>query len=198
MIADRTAPKVGADSFSGFCFGGKYAAAGCSGISGAKEGGMKNTIIVRKAAIEDIRQIHRLLHTYSHQGDLIPRPLSDLYDRVRDFSVAADTVTKQVVGCCALQFCWEELAEIRSLVVENDYRRKKVASGLVTACIAEAKAYGMAKLFCLTFKPDFFSKFGFVRIERSDLPLKIWSDCMLCVKFPDCEAIAMMKEMEPN
>ncbi|MEZ4526784.1 MAG: N-acetyltransferase [Desulfobacterales bacterium] len=159
---------------------------------------MKNGFIVRKAAIEDIRQIHRLLHTYSHQGDLIPRPLSDLYDRVRDFSVAADTDTKQVVGCCALQFCWEDLAEIRSLVVETEYRRQKVASGLVTSCIEEAAEYGMAKLFCLTFKPDFFSKFGFVPIERSDLPLKIWADCMLCVKFPDCQAIAMMKEMRQS
>ena len=156
---------------------------------------MKQEFIVRKAVIADIIHIHRLLHTYSHQGDLIPRPLSDLYDHVRDFSVSADAVTKQVVGCCALQFCWENLAEIRSLVVEEQYRRRKVASGLVTSCIAESAGYGMAKLFCLTFKPDFFSKFGFIRIQRSDLPLKIWSDCMLCVKFPDCEGIAMMKEM---
>ncbi|MGE0086836.1 MAG: N-acetyltransferase [Desulfococcaceae bacterium] len=159
---------------------------------------MKQEFIVRKAAIEDIRHIHRLLHTYSHQGDLIPRPLSDLYDHVRDFSVSADTVTKQVVGCCALQFCWEDLAEIRSLVVENAYRRMGVASGLVESCIREAGSYGMTKLFCLTFKPDFFSRFGFGRIQRSDLPLKIWSDCMLCVKFPDCQAIAMMKEMGQN
>ncbi len=156
---------------------------------------MKQEFTVRKSAIEDIRQIHRLLHTYSHQGDLIPRPLSDLYDHVRDFSVSADRVTNQVVGCCALQFCWEDLAEIRSLVVEEEYRRKKVASGLVESCIMEARSYGMKKLFCLTFKPDFFSKFGFVRIERSDLPLKIWADCMLCVKFPDCDGIAMMKEL---
>jgi len=147
----------------------------------------------RKAAIEDIKSIHTLLHKYQHQDDLIPRPLSELYGCIRDFSVAVDTETNQVIACCALQFCWEDLAEVRSLVVETGYRHKKIASRLVAICVNEAASFGMTKIFALTFKPDFFQKFGFTLIDRSDLPIKIWADCMLCVKFPDCEGIAMMK-----
>lgn len=150
-------------------------------------------MIFRKATIEDIKPIHALLHKYQHQGDLIPRPLSELYGSVRDFSVAADPVTNRLMGCCALQFCWEDLAEVRSLVVEAEYRHKKIASQLVQICIDEAVDFGMTKIFALTFKPDFFQKFDFSLIDRSDLPIKIWADCMHCVKFPDCEGIAMMK-----
>lgn len=148
---------------------------------------------IRKATIEDIKSIHSMLHRHSHEGDLIPRPLSKLYDHVRDFTVAVDEAGGRVIGCCALQFCWEDLGEIRSLVVEPPYRNQGVATALVESCVGEARSFGMTQLFSLTFKADFFGKFGFVEIERSELPLKIWADCMLCVKFPDCEGIAMMK-----
>jgi amino-acid N-acetyltransferase len=152
---------------------------------------------IRKATIFDIRAIHRLLHTHAGEGDLIPRPLSRLYDHVRDFTVAVDPAENRVAGCCALQFCWETLAEIRSLVVAPPHRGKGVASRLATACIDEARAFGITRLFCLTFKPDFFERFGFERIDRADLPVKIWADCMLCVRFPDCEGIAMMRDLVP-
>jgi amino-acid N-acetyltransferase len=151
-------------------------------------------MIIRKSAIKDVQSIHRLLHKYSHQGDLIPRPLSNLFDHVRDFWVAEDSGV--VVGCGALQFCWEDLAEIRSLTVETEYRNKGVAARLIRACIQEAVDYGMSELFLLTFKPLLFQKFGFEEIERSQLPLKIWADCILCVKFPDCEGIAMKKRLK--
>ncbi|MFW5636166.1 MAG: N-acetyltransferase [Thermodesulfobacteriota bacterium] len=150
---------------------------------------------IRKATIEDVKSVHRLLHAYSGEGDLIPRPLSRLYDHVRDFWVAADPESGRVAGCCALQFCWEDLGEIRSLAVDTDLRGRGTATGLVNTCIEEARSFEMSRLFCLTFKPGFFERFGFVRIDRADLPLKIWSDCMLCVRFPDCEGIAMMKTL---
>lgn len=147
---------------------------------------------IRKATIRDIKAIHGLLHRYSHQGDLIPRPLSRLYDHLRDFFVAEND-RGGIVGCCALQFCWEDLAEVRSLAVEADHRGQGIAGNLIRACIEEAESFDIAKLFILTFKSDFFGHFGFFRIERSELPIKIWADCMHCVKFPDCEGIAMMK-----
>ncbi|MEE4359779.1 MAG: N-acetyltransferase [Desulfococcaceae bacterium] len=156
---------------------------------------MNQKLIIRRAVISDIRHIHALLHKYSHQGDLIPRPLTDLYDHIRDFTVAADTETGHLLGCCALQFCWEDLAEIRSLVVDEEFRRAGLASRLLQTFLEEALRYDLRQLFCLTFKADFFGKFGFTRIDRSELPLKIWADCMLCVRFPDCEGIAMMKEL---
>lgn len=152
---------------------------------------------IRNATIADIRAVHRLLHTHAGEGDLVPRPLSRLYDHVRDFKVAFDPAEDRVVGCCALQFCWETLAEIRSLVITPDFRGRGLAARLVAACIDEARGFGITRLFCLTFKPDFFGKFGFSVIERADLPVKIWADCMLCVHFPDCEGIAMMRDLAP-
>ncbi|PID73959.1 MAG: GNAT family N-acetyltransferase [Desulfobacterales bacterium] len=147
-------------------------------------------MIIRKATIQDVPVIHDLLHSCSHQGDLIPRSLSDLYGSSRDFTVAVQE--NCVMGCAALQFCWEDLAEIRSMAVRESKRRRGVGTALVHACTEEARRYGIRKLFCLTFKPDLYARFGFHTIERAELPVKIWSDCMQCVHFPDCEGTAMM------
>ena len=66
---------------------------------------------------------------------------------------------------------------------------------LTETVLEEARGYQITKIFTLTYKPAFFEKFGFRQIDRSDLPLKIWSDCIICVKFPDCDEIAMLKEL---
>jgi amino-acid N-acetyltransferase len=154
---------------------------------------MENAMI-RKATIKDIRVIHSLLKIYGEKGELLSRPLSELYDHVRDFYVYA-TAADDVVGCCALQFCWEDLAEIRSLAVHPDYLGQKIGTRLAETAIAEAIDFKIAKLFTLTYKPDFFNQFAFKQVDRSLLPLKIWSDCMICVKFPDCDEIAMVKKL---
>ena len=151
--------------------------------------------MIRKATIKDIKSIHRLLSEYGVKGELIQRPLSQLYDHVRDFSVFVNPDNDTVVGCCALQICWEELAEIRSLAVHSDFWKKKIGSKLVEEAINEARKFKITKIFMLTYKPEFFKKFDFRIIDRSELPLKIWGDCILCVKFPDCDETAMMKEV---
>jgi amino-acid N-acetyltransferase len=150
--------------------------------------------MIRKPKIKDVKQIHRLLKLFGERGELLPRPLSELYDHLRDFSVFTDD-NDSVIGCCALQFCWEDLAEIRSLAVHPDYQRKKIGSRLIETVISEAKLFNIKRIFTLTYRPDFFRKYGFEQIDRSELPLKVWSDCLLCVKFPDCDEIAMMKDI---
>lgn len=149
--------------------------------------------MIRRATIKDIKAIHRLLQGYGDKGELLPRPLTQLYDHVRDFTVYADDTENRIVGCCALQFCWDELAEIRSLAVHPDHTGRKIGTALTESAISEAKLYGIKNIFTLTYRPGFFKKFGFTQIDRSQLPLKIWADCVLCVKFPDCDEIAMMK-----
>ena len=151
--------------------------------------------MIRKATIKDVKAIHKLLKKYGDKGELLPRPLSVLYDHVRDFSVYVDE-KDSVIGCCALQFCWDDLAEIRSLAVHPDHLGKTIGSQLAEVVLVEAKSFNVKKVFALTYRPNFFNKFGFVQIERSELPLKIWADCIVCVKFPDCDEIAMMKEIE--
>ncbi|HBN26770.1 MAG TPA: N-acetyltransferase [Desulfobacteraceae bacterium] len=150
--------------------------------------------MIRKAHITDIKAIHQLLQTYGDKGELLPRPISQLYDHVRDFSVFTDE-SGRVIGCCALQFCWEDLAEIRSLAVIPENIRNGIGSGLIKEALAEAKLFNIKRIFTLTYKPEFFKKFDFNQIDRSELPLKIWADCILCVKFPDCDETAMMKKI---
>ena len=151
--------------------------------------------MIRKAKIKDIKAIHELLQLYGNKGELLPRPLSKLYDHARDFTVYVEPQQEQVIGCCALQFCWENLAEIRSLAVHPEHRNKKIGAALVEQVLTEARAFHISQVFTLTYQPDFFIKYGFIRTDRSELPLKIWGDCLLCVKFPDCDETAMMKTL---
>lgn len=151
--------------------------------------------MIRKATVQDIKAIHGLLQDYGKRGEMLARPLSELYDHVRDFSVVIDEEKGSVAGCCALQFCWEDLAEIRSLAVHPDYLGQGIGRRLAVSALEEASNFRIQKVFTLTYQPAFFEKLGFEIIDRSELPLKIWSDCIICVKFPDCDEIAMMKTM---
>ena len=151
--------------------------------------------MIRKANIKDVKAIHGLLQEYGKKEELLARPLSELYDHIRDFSVYMDESDKQMIGCCAMQFCWEDLAEIRSLAVLPEHLGKNIGTKLVETVLQEAKSFNVKKVFTLTYKPDFFKQFGFIQIERSDLTLKIWTDSIICVKFPDCDEIAMMKRL---
>jgi len=152
--------------------------------------------MLRKASLKDIKAIHGLLQHYGEQRILLPRPLTELYDHLRDFSVHVSPEDGSVVGCCALQFCWEDLAEIRSLAVLPENLNLGIGSELAAFALSEARQYHITHVFTLTYRPNFFQRLGFVRIDRSRLPLKIWGGCMNCVKFPDCDEIAMMKEIE--
>jgi amino-acid N-acetyltransferase len=152
--------------------------------------------MIRKATIEDVKAIYTQLKYYGQKGELLARPLSRIYDHLRDFWVYVDSEPENgVVGCCALQFCWEELAEIRSLAVAENRRHQGIGTQLVKAVFEEASKFKVNKLFALTYKPEFFAKFGFRQIDRSELPIKIWADCIYCVKFPECDEIAMIKDL---
>ncbi len=151
--------------------------------------------MIRKARLKDVKEIQRLIKHYASRGEMLPRSLSELYDHLRDFFVS--TRNREVVGICALHVCWEDLAEIRSLAVEEKLRRKGIGADLVKACLEESKTLGVKRVFALTFRPDFFEQLGFGKVDKSVLPHKIWTDCLQCVKFPDCDEIAVVKELQP-
>ena len=114
--------------------------------------------MIRKADIQNVKSIHLLLDGYSKRGDLIARPLSELYDHIRDFFVFENEENNRIEGCCALQFCWEDLAEIRSLAVDENHQKKKIGSRLVEAALNEAKQFKIKDVFTLTYRPGFFFK----------------------------------------
>ena len=151
--------------------------------------------MIRKALIPDVREIHRLLLDYARDGLLLSRSLAELYESLRDFYVFE--VDGRVVGTAALNICWEDLAELRSLAVHPDFNGRGAGRELVLACLAEARLLGIHRVFALTYKQAFFEKLGFTVIEKSQLPHKIWGDCMKCAKFPDCDEIAMSIDLLP-
>jgi amino-acid N-acetyltransferase len=149
--------------------------------------------MIRKAQMSDIKDIQKLLTHYASKGDMLSRSLSELYESIRDFYVARDN--GELLGTSALHIVWEDLAEIRSVAVTEGCGSKGIGSKLVQACIAEAMEIGLNRLFCLTYKPDFFGKHGFRLVDKSELPHKVWGDCIKCVKFPDCDENAMILDL---
>lgn len=149
--------------------------------------------MLRKAQIEDVKDIQKLLMHYANRGDMLSRSLSELYEALRDFYIFEED--GQIVGVAALHIVWEDLAEIRSVAVAEATGRRGVGTEVVNACIAEAKSLGLKRLFCLTYKPDFFARFGFQIVDKSQLPHKVWGDCIKCAKFPDCDEIAMILDL---
>lgn len=149
--------------------------------------------MIRKAKIEDIKQIQDLINSFAQQDLMLPRSLNELYENIRDFWVYEDK--KEIAGCCALHICWQDLVEVKSLAVKKDKQKQGIGSQLLNYCIKEAKELGARKVFVLTYKPEFFKKFGFKKIKYSALPHKIWAECINCPKFPNCKEVALIKKL---
>ncbi len=150
-----------------------------------------NDIIMRRAAMADVKGIHALLLAAAGEGLLLPRPLSELYSHLREFYVLSRPENDKVLGCCALSIVWDNVAEIRSLIVSPEIRKGGFGRALVDACLDEARALGIGRVFTLTYQVDFFEKMRFSIINKDTLPQKIWSACINCPKFPDCDETAM-------
>lgn len=151
--------------------------------------------MIRKAKVSDVKGIYKLLSAFSDSGKILPRSLSEIYDNLRDYSVYCSGDQETAVGACAIHVSWEDLAEIRSLTVEEEFANKGIGKALVEHCLAEAKELGVGRVFVLTYNTRFFEKRGFQPVDKSSLPHKIWSDCLKCIKFPDCDEVAMIKEI---
>ena len=149
--------------------------------------------MIRKAKLSDVKEIQRLVKVNSGRGEMLPRSLSELFDHLRDFFIFVRN--HKIVGICALHICWDDLAEIRSLAVIEEMRKKGIGAQLVKACLEESKSLGVKRVFALTYQLTFFEKLGFKKVDKTVLPHKIWTDCLNCVKFPDCDEIAVVKEL---
>jgi len=149
--------------------------------------------MVRRARIADAKIIHQLLLKYAGDGLMLSRSLSDIYEAIRDFYVYEQDGQVVATGC--LSICWEDLAEVRSLAVAESMKGKGVGRSIVEACLEEARLIGLRRVFALTYQLEFFQRLGFVEIEKSQLPHKVWGDCVRCPKFPECDELAVMIEL---
>ncbi len=149
--------------------------------------------MIRKARIPDAKAIQKLLVDYAREGLMLPRSLSEIYEGIRDFYVYEQD--GRILGTVCLHICWEDLAEVRSLAVASDQGGRGIGRALVQACLDEAREVGLKRVFALTYQQVFFERLGFGLIEKSELPHKIWGDCLKCAKFPDCDEISMAVDL---
>ena len=149
--------------------------------------------MIRKAKIKDIKQIQQLINYFATKDLMLPRSLNEIYENLRDFWVFEEN--KKILGCAALHISWDDLAEIKSLAVQKNKQRKGIGNDLISACINEASELGARKVFVLTYHYKYFKKIGFKRVKHDDLPHKIWAECINCPKFPNCQEIALIKNI---
>lgn len=153
--------------------------------------------LMKKAHIQDVPAIHSLLMRFSEQGLLLPRSYNELYSHLRDFLVLIKVgEDSKICGCCALSIAWDNLAEIRSLIVDEPYQRQGWGKRLVEACLSESLTLGIYRVFTLTYQTEFFAGMGFEQVSKDVFPQKVWADCLHCPKFPECcDEVAMQLEL---
>ena len=149
---------------------------------------------VEKAKIQDIPQIHRLINDYASKGEMLARPLSELYEDIRDYFVIREG--DEVLACGALHVSWSDIAEVRSVAVAENKKNHGLGAALVAACLEEAETLGIKSVFCFTYQPEFFKRSGFVDVDKMELPRKVWTDCFRCPKFPNCDETALIYKAE--
>lgn len=149
----------------------------------------KSKINIVKAKLKHASGIKELLDYYADKQIVLPRSIVDIYEKIRIFWVAMDS--DKVIGCAGLQFYWNDSAEIKSLAVSEKYHGYNLGRMLVDECLKDAKHYGAKRVFALTYVTDFFKKFGFESIEKESLPQKIWTECINCRHFPNCDEDAV-------
>ncbi len=150
--------------------------------------------MIEKAKIKDVPQIHKLVNYFANKDEMLPRSLSEIYENVRDYFVVREG--KRVVACAALHVSWADLAEIKSVAVAEVNQHQGIGAQMVEACLQEAKELGIPTVFCLTYRPTFFGRFGLSQVDKMDLPRKVWTECYRCPKFPDCEEVALVRKIE--
>ena len=153
-------------------------------------------IDVRKASMQDIPPLLELINGYAAKGIMLPRTEFELSENIRDFMVAS--AGHQLVGCGALHFYSPTMGEVRSLAVAESHKTNGIGRLIIDALVYEAKLCGLDAVFAFTYVPGFFAKVGFNEVERGELPLKAWKDCLRCPKFHCCDEIAVVRELRPH
>lgn len=152
---------------------------------------------IRPARVSDVSMIYELIRTFADRKLMIRRSHGELYESIREFFVATGD-DGRVVGCAALHVFWEDLAELKSLAVSEQVQGQGTGRLLVERCWQAAQELGIKTVFALTYVADFFEKCGYHRIDKAELPHKIWNECVRCPLFPTCNEIALIRSVEPD
>jgi amino-acid N-acetyltransferase len=144
----------------------------------------------RKATLLDSEDIVSLVAYYSKVGLMLPRSRNSVYEGIWEYSLALDG--DKVIGVGGLHIIWNDLAEVRSLAVDEKYTGQGIGTKLVHILLDEARGLNCPRVFTLTYQVGFFERLGFVLTNKEDMPHKVWKECLNCIKFPNCDENAMM------
>lgn len=150
-------------------------------------------MILRKARIPDVEEMIMLINSNAEKGLMLPRSRNMLYENIREFTLAVKN--GKLVGVASLHILWSDLAEVRALAVAEDYKRQGIGSRIVKALEMEAGELGCSRVFALTYQPEFFKHCGYKEVSKEQLPQKVWSECINCIKFPNCDEIALCRDL---
>lgn len=148
---------------------------------------------LRKARTSDVEAMMLLINSNAQEGLMLPRSRNMLYENIREFLLAE--VDDQLVGVASLHILWSDLAEIRALAVATGYKRRGIGSQIVKTLEDEARELGIARVFALTYQPEFFKYCGYEEVNKEQMPQKVWNECINCIKFPNCDEIAVSKTL---
>lgn len=153
----------------------------------------EGALCVRKASMRDTTAMLGLINSYAANGIMLPRTEFEMSENIRDFAVVE--IGGQIAGCGALHFYSPRTAEVRSLAVDPGWKNHGIGRILMEELEREAREHGIQSIFAFTYVDRFFAKMGFMLVDRGDLPLKAWKDCLRCPKFQACDEIAMLKNI---
>lgn len=166
------------------------------GADSVMEAATPSGLAARKAVMSDIAPLLDLINGYAAQGIMLPRTEFELSENIRDFTVV--TSSGKLIGCGALHFYSPSVGEVRSLAVNPEFKTHGIGRLLVDALVAEAELFSLDAVWAFTYVPHFFARLGFSEVERGELPLKAWKDCLRCPKFQCCDEIAVMRVLRPE
>lgn len=156
----------------------------------------------RTARIGDAAAVHRVIAHYAGEGLLLPRTEAEIRNHIGRFLVLVEKRNgeEKVLGCVALKPYGDDLAEIRSLAVAPDARGhgRNVGDRLMKAAMDTARHRKIARLFAVTHRPEFFSRYGFIPGPRQMVPEKIERDCVTCPKEHNCSLVATVAVVCPE
>jgi len=152
---------------------------------------VNHRIVVRSAAAGDVESIYRLLKPFAETDIILERSRDNIFQHLQEFLVAE--YDGDLAGVVCVHIYGENLAEVRSLVVDPEYQQHGVGRLLVEGCERWAVGLGVAKLFALTYVTGFFQKIGYRIVSKESLPQKVWTVCVHCSRFADCDEVAVEK-----
>ncbi len=151
--------------------------------------------LIRDAKATDVAIIYDLIKPNSEKAMMLPRSRYKIFSRLQGFVVLEEKATQRIVGCAALVILWGDMAEVQSLAVSDEYRGKGYGRMLVECVLEKARNLEIPKVLSLTYQVEFFSKLGFVVVDKNTAPRKIWGECLECPKLEHCDETAMIYQI---